>query len=130
VTAYLPGFKDAIQTVELTYVVEAAANDQRKHNDNEYLPKPEMGQTRKLGTPGYCTNSPNMLNLFNTAVYAEQSSYYSSHCQTATCGCDGDVIEMDTGNPPTIYSFVYNKVAVSLSPGTTNAPQFWKITLP
>jgi hypothetical protein len=104
VTAYLPGFKHATQTVELTYIVQAAPNNQRKLQDNEDLPDSETVQTRKLfGTPGYCTNSPSMLNLFNTAAYAEQSSFWPNFCQTAACECDGDMIQIDTGNPPSQY---------------------------
>ena len=72
-----------------------------------------------------------MLNLFNTLAYAEQNSFWAganANCQTATCGCDGDMIEMDTGNPPATYSYAYDKVVSSAIYGSTSVPQFWKVT--
>ncbi len=129
--AYLPGFKDAIQSVELTYFVKAAPNDQHKlsKQDHEDQPESETHQTRKLvGAPGYCTNSASRLNLFNTAAYAEQNSFYYEICQTAACGCDGDVIYINTGNLPPNYNIVNAKLVSSDGDGTLSTPQYWKVT--
>jgi hypothetical protein len=131
VTAYLPGFKHAIHLKELTYFLQAALNDQHKlsKQDDEDQPEPETHKTRKLvGTPGYCTYWVSMLNLFNTAAYAEQNSFFPTACQTAACGCDGDVILIDTGNPPPNYAYVKTKRVASDGAGTPSTPQYWKVT--
>ena len=81
-----------------------------------------MGQFRRLGTPGYCTNSLSHLNLFNTAAYAEQSSFLANYGVSAVVGCDGDVIEMATGDPPNSYSIVLTKLVASAVSGTPSSP--------
>jgi hypothetical protein len=58
-----------------------------------------------------------MINLFNTAAYAEQLNYYTSTCITAACGCDGDMIDM---NPD--YSRAYTKEIDSGAIGTASVP--------
>lgn len=73
----------------------------------------DLGQFRRLGTPGYCTNSASLLNLFNTAAYAEQSSFSTSNGSSAILGCDGDVIMMLTGDPPASYVWAYTKLVAS-----------------
>ena len=65
-----------------------------------------------------------MLNLLNTAALAEQSSFKATYSPTAVTGCDGDMIEINTGNPPPNYSWVFTKLTM------TDAifPSFWKVT--
>jgi hypothetical protein len=38
-----------------------------------------------------------MLNLFNTAALAEQSSFFNPYSNTASTGCDGEVMEINKG---------------------------------
>jgi hypothetical protein len=78
------------------------------------MPDPEIGKHRQLGTYGSCTNSPMMLNLCNTAAYADQLSFYANvTSQTSVSGCDGDMITMNTGNPPSSYYTDASKVVSS-----------------
>jgi len=69
-----------------------------------------------------------MLNLLNTAALVEQLSYWGGHCLTATCGCDGDYINISSQNPPTDFNWLGNKVICSLVPGTASYPEWWKVT--
>ena len=81
-----------------------------------------MGQFCRLGTHGYCTNSANMLNLLKTGAYAEQSSFNAVNGASAVLACDGDVIVIDTGNPPPNYNWVLTKLLVSSDSGTPSTP--------
>jgi hypothetical protein len=68
-----------------------------------------------------------MLNLFNTAALAEQSSFHSSFSLTASAGCDGEVMMIDKFTSP--YDWVFTKLAYSSNAATAINPQWWKITL-
>jgi hypothetical protein len=63
-----------------------------------------------------------MLNLFNTAALAEQSSFFSTASQTASTGCDADVIMIDTGDSPSSYLHINTKLVGSIVEGTDIAP--------
>ena len=60
-----------------------------------------------------------MLNLINDAAKAEQSSFDSSHSQTAVSGCDGDMIEIDI----VLYNWDPTKIVCSAT-----FSDYWKVT--
>jgi hypothetical protein len=72
-----------------------------------------------------CTNSPSLLNLFNTAAKAYQSSSSSNPARstTASAGCDGEVVEKDKAADNITWDF--NKlVCTDVAP----LPHYWKVT--
>jgi hypothetical protein len=48
-----------------------------------------------------------MLNLLNSAVLAEQNTFDTGNSLLANTACNGDVICINTGNPPASYSTIY-----------------------
>ena len=115
-SAYYPSKNYLLETVEIQYFINSEPNQQRKlsKQDDQDIPEPDTGHHRRLGTPGYCTNSPSLLNLCNTAAYAEQLSFYLTvTSQTSVSGCDGDIIAMNTANPPAYYNEASTKVVSS-----------------
>jgi hypothetical protein len=67
-----------------------------------------------------------MLNLFNTAALAEQSTFRSTYSLTASAGCDGEVMMIDKITP---YNWDKTKLVHSNYIGTASNPEWWKITL-
>ena len=63
-----------------------------------------------------------MLNVLNSAALAEQNSFSNSNSQQANTACDGDVIYINTGNPPPNYSDVVTKMPVSKNTATSSTP--------
>ena len=59
-----------------------------------------------------------MLNLFNTAALAEQSSFLAGHSLTASAGCDGEIMMIDRA----AYAWDNTKLINSAFVGTTIAP--------
>jgi hypothetical protein len=68
-----------------------------------------------------------LLNLFNTAAYVKQSTFYASAFPglsnlTSVSRCDGDVIDMDIGNTPLTTDWAYTKRVIFDVPGTQIDP--------
>jgi hypothetical protein len=66
-----------------------------------------------------------MLNLFNTAALAEQSSFWQGHSLTASTGCDGVVMLINEASD----DWDATKLVHSADAGTSSNHPWWKITL-
>ena len=65
-----------------------------------------------------------MLNLFNTAALAEQSTFRSDYSLTAITGCDGEVMMITES-----IQWDLTKMVHTADFDTASTPYWWKITL-
>jgi hypothetical protein len=76
---------------------------------------------------GNCTNSPSLLNLFNTAAIAEQSSSNPDTSTTASAGCDGEVVEKNKAAASLSWDLKKLVCTEYMAPPFTH---FWKVMFP
>jgi hypothetical protein len=73
-TVYISNTIEVRLSVELSYFINSAPKNEHKLSERDYSELSELKTSHQrqlaISSPGFCTNSPSMLNLLNTAAYA------------------------------------------------------------